>query len=119
MSFSFTAAGSPKDIIAEVGRQAAALEQVPNGFADSLNDQLGRLPEDAEVTLSCYGHTGWHEGQTSGQISLHAQMDVRITAPRPVEKIVDKGPEPQPGPERFPKGFKGDTPPGPSASDAS
>lgn len=117
MSFSFNAAGSPKEVIAEVGKQAANLDQVPNGFADSINDQLGRLPEDAEVTLVCHGHTGWEKGQTTGQISMHATLDVRA-APAAQKPEGAPSPEvqpPQPGPERFPDDFEGDAPPGPPA----
>lgn len=116
MSFSFNAAGTPSAVIAEVGKQAANLDQVPNAFADSINDQLSRLPGDAEVTLICYGHTGRSEGQSSGEISLHATISYRVTQPAAkVERVVD--PEAQPGPERFPEGFTADAPPGPSASD--
>lgn len=115
MSFSFNAAGRPKDLIREVGDQAANLDQVPNQFADAINEQLAALPDDAECTLVCHGHTGWTENQTTGQISLHATLDVRVAQPAAVERIVDTDPEVQPGPERFPKGFDGDPPPGEGA----
>lgn len=116
MSFSFNAAGTPKECIAEVGKQAASQPAVPNQFADAINSQLSRLPEDAEVTLVAFGDTGWHEGQNVGQLAMHATLDVRSSRP-PVERIVDKDPEVQPGPERFPDDFTGDEAPGPSASD--
>lgn len=81
MSFSFSVSGTPKTCIATVGQQAAVLDQCPNGFADALNDQLGRLPENAVVSGSIYGHTGWPEGQTSGEISLHANLSVSVPQP--------------------------------------
>lgn len=118
MSFSFTAAGTPKDIVAEVGRQAANTESFPQNFADAVNDQLARLPEDVETTLSCYGHTERNPGQLQGNILLHAQIDWRThTLAPPIEEIVDTDPEVQPGPERFPEGYTGDAPAGPGAAD--
>lgn len=118
MSFSFTASGDPKQVIATVGKEAANQAGVPNGFADSINEQLGGLPEHAEVTLSVHGHTGSNAGQMQGNITLHAQIDWRMQSAQPIEQIVDTDPEVQPGPERFPEGFKADTPPGRAASEA-
>lgn len=91
MSFSFTAAGTPKEVIAEVGKQAANQSGVPKGFADSINDQLSGLPDGAAVRLVCYGHTGWSDGQ-SDDISLHATISVRSDQ-RPVAQIEDRDPE--------------------------
>lgn len=76
MSFSFTASGTPKEAIASVGHEAANQPQVPQAFADAINGQLSALPEDASVSISCYGHTGWGEAQTQGEISLHATINV-------------------------------------------
>jgi hypothetical protein len=89
MSFSFTASGSPREVIAEVGRQAAQTPQIPQRFADALNEQLHGLPAEAEVTLSTYGHTGWQENATSGQISLHATADVRLVRPASAEAATE------------------------------
>jgi hypothetical protein len=118
MSFSFSTSGTPKEVIAEVGKQAANQPGVPSGFADSINDQLGQLPDDAQATLSAHGHTGYNPSMPSGHIILHAQIDYRVASPRPVAEIRNTDPEVQPGPERFPKGFDGDTPPGKSAGKA-
>lgn len=74
MSFSFTANGKPKDIIREVGQQAAVNPQLPQDFADAINLQLGQLPEDAAVGLTCHGHTGWGQAQTFGKIELHVEL---------------------------------------------
>src|SRR4051812_28838242 len=112
MSFSFNAAGTPKECIAEVGKAAANQPAIPNQFADAINGQLAGLPDDSEVTLVAFGHTGWSEGQMVGQLNLHATLDVRSSA-KAVERIVDRDPEVQPGPERFPDGFTGDEAPGP------
>lgn len=117
MSFSFNLAGKPGELIAEVGHRAANDQQIPGGFADSINDQLGRLPEDTEVTLVCYGHTGWQRGQTAGEISLHATLAFRTEPAPAVGEIEDRDPEVQPGPERFPESFEGDPPAGPAADD--
>lgn len=119
MSFSFTAAGTPKEIIATVGKEGANNEALPNAFADAVIGQLERLPDDVETTLSCYGHTERNPGQLSGNLLLHAQIDWRTTtlAP-PIEEIVDTDPEVQPGPGRFPEGFVADAPAGPGAGDA-
>jgi hypothetical protein len=114
MSFSFHAAGSPKDCIAEVGKQAAG-QGVPQGFADSVNDQLSGLPENAEVTVTCTGNTGRNPGQMQGNILLQGQIDWRLLSADPVGEIVDTAPEVQPGPERFPEGFAADQPAGPAA----
>lgn len=118
MSFSFSTSGSPKEVIAEVGKQAANQEGVPTGFADSINQQLGHLPKDAEVTLSVNGHTGFNPSVSHGHITLHAQLDYRVGSPSPMVEIRDADPEVQPGPDRFPEGFTGDSPPGPAAGDA-
>lgn len=117
MSFSFTANGTPKEVIAENGKQAANQPGVPKGFADSINDQLASLPEQAEVTLSCHGHTGTNPGQMQGNLTLHAQIDWRVQSAQPIEQIVDTDPEVQPGPERFPEGFSEDAPAGPAAGE--
>lgn len=113
MSFSFTAAGSPREVIRSAAEQAAPLSQVPQPFMDAVNGQLSALPDDAEVTLVCHGHTGWADGQRSGQLSLNAQIDVRVAQPGAPEA----SPDVNPGAERFPAGFTEDAPPGPSASD--
>lgn len=119
MSFSFNAAGSRNEVVAEVGKQTAVMaDQIPGGLADAIQDQLGRLPQDAEVTLVCNGHTGWDPNQNSGQMSMHVSMDVRVVQPAIVERIVDADPEVQPGPERFPEGFAGDAGPGRAAGEA-
>lgn len=117
MSFSFTAAGTPKEVIAVVGKEAANQPGVPKGFADSVNDQLSGLPDDCEATLSCHGHTGTNDGQLQGNLTLHAQIDWRAASLGTVERIVDKDPEVQPGPERFPEGFEEETPAGPGAGE--
>lgn len=118
MSFSFTAAGTPKELIAEVGKQTGPTG-APRGFIDAVNDQLSRLPEDAEVTVSLSGHTERVAGQISGGITLHAQLDWRVDSAEAAGTIEDKDPEViSRGPERFPEGFEADAPPGPSASDA-
>lgn len=75
MSFSFKTVGSPSAAIAEVGKQAANQPQVPQSFADAVNEQLGGLPGDSTVTVTCHGHTGWGTGQTAGRISLHVDID--------------------------------------------
>lgn len=115
MSFSFNAAGRPKEVIGVVGNNAANMQEVPNAFGDAIIGQLQSLPEDADVTLVCTGHTGWDDSQQSGEISLHAVISVRLEQPQPVQRIVDTDPEVQPGAERFPDGFTGDEPPGPAA----
>lgn len=112
MSFSFTAAGTPGEVIRSAAEQAAT-QQVPQPFMDAVNGALSGVPDDAEVTLVCHGHTGWAEGQRSGQLSLNAQMDVRVAQPAAPEA----SPETNPGAERFPEGFTQDEPAGPSASD--
>jgi hypothetical protein len=117
MSFSFTANGTPTEAIAEVGKQAANQPGVPTGFSDSVNQQLSGLPEHAEVTVSCHGHTGTNPGQMQGNISLQAQIDWRIQSAQPVEQIVDADPAVQPGPERFPEGFSADAPAGAAAGE--
>jgi hypothetical protein len=76
MSFSFTAAGKPGEVIAKVGHQAANSEQFPQAFADAINGQLSALPDTVHVNLACNGHTGWAEGQTSGHINMNAQMQI-------------------------------------------
>lgn len=78
MSFSFSANGNPKNCIATVGQQAASTPQVPQEFADAISNQLSGLPAHASVSLSAYGHTGWGEGQTQGEISLHLTMQVAV-----------------------------------------
>ena len=83
MSFSFSASGTPGEAIATVGQEAAT-KQVPQVFADAINNQLSALPADASVSVSAYGHTGWGSAQTSGEISLHATIQVRTAnAPEP------------------------------------
>lgn len=113
MSFSFTAAGTPNEVIRSAAEQAAP-QQVPQPFMDAINGALSSVPTDAEVTLVAHGHTGWAEGQRSGQLSLSATMDVRLAQVAPPEASPDA---PQPGAERFPEGFTEDAPAGPSASD--
>lgn len=76
MSFSFTASGTPGEAIATVGKQAASAPQVPQEFADAINNQLSGLPADASVSLACHGHTGWAEAQTAGNISLHVEISI-------------------------------------------
>lgn len=119
MSFSFTAAGTPKEIIATVGKEAANNAAMPNSFGDAVIGQLERLPDDVETTLSCYGHTERNPGQMQGNLLLHAQIDWRThSLETPIAEIVDTDPEVQPGPERFPEGFTDDAPAGPGANDA-
>lgn len=77
MSFSFTAAGTPKQAIATVGQQAAVMPQCPQAFADAINGQLAGLPENATVDLQAYGHTGFGAAQTKGEISLHVTINVK------------------------------------------
>lgn len=76
MSFSFTTSGTPKAAIAEVGKQAALLDQLPQAFADAINGQLSGLPIDSSVVVACHGHTGWGEAQTAGQISMVVSINV-------------------------------------------
>ena len=85
MSFSFTAGGSPTEVIAEVGRQTAN-PKFPPAFADTINAQLSGLPRDASVELAASGSTGWGEAQTSGTIHLSMSMNVR-TANAPAAGI--------------------------------
>lgn len=76
MSFSFSASGTPKQAIRIVGEEAAVAPQVPQAFADAINGQLAALPEDASVSLTAHGHTGWGVAQTKGEISLHLTISV-------------------------------------------
>lgn len=76
MSFSIIARGTPKGAIATLSKQAANNPQVPQEFTDAVNNQLSGLPEDCHVEVNFTGHTGWAEGQTAGQISLRATIDV-------------------------------------------
>lgn len=84
MSFSFKAAGAPQAVIAKVGAAAASAPQFPQAFADAINLQLDALPAHASVQLNTYGHTGWGEAQTAGEISMHVSMIV--SAPRRPER---------------------------------
>ena len=86
MSFSFSATGTPKEAIATVGQQAATQQQVPQEFADAINNQLSALPEDASISLSCHGHTGWGQAQTKGEISMHVSIQV-TAANHPTAKV--------------------------------
>lgn len=88
MSFSFTTSGTPKQAIAEVGQQAANTPQIPQSFADAINEQLGGVPENASVTVSCHGHTGWGTAQTAGSISLHCEIGV-IASKNPAAAATD------------------------------
>lgn len=90
MSFSFTATGTPRQAIAEVGQQAANTPQVPQPFADAINNQLSALPDGASVTVTCHGHTGWGAAQTAGQISLHATIDV-VAEKNPAAAATEEG----------------------------
>jgi hypothetical protein len=80
MSFSFSASGTPSEVIAKVGQEAAVTPECPQQFADAINNQLTRLPAGATVSLSAYGHTGWGSAQTKGEISLHATVNVEAVA---------------------------------------
>lgn len=92
MSFSFSASGTPKEAIRRVGEQAAVAPQCPQAFADAINGQLSALPEDASVSLSAYGHTGWGEAQTQGEISLHVTINVTAAAHPSAQPEVDQAP---------------------------
>lgn len=76
MSFSFAVDGNPSEVARELGRQAAVTPQLPRGFADALAEQLALLPQDAAVSLTCEGSTGWGEAQTRGEIKLNASISV-------------------------------------------
>lgn len=76
MSFSFTASGNREAALATVGQQPSA----PPEFVALIQSQLSLLPEDATVSLSAYGHTGWGKDQIAGEISLHCSINV--TTPR-------------------------------------
>jgi hypothetical protein len=119
MSFSFNAAGKPHEARAVLRDQAEFLDQLPDKFAEAADEQLASLPENADVTLVCYGHTGWTDTQQTGQISLHMSIDVRLTQPAPGRRPEDPDldPDAQPGPERFPDGFEGDPAPGRAAGE--
>lgn len=84
MSFSFQASGSPGDAIREVGQQAA-IQKVPQEFADAINNQLAGLPKNAAVRVTAHGHTGWGEAQTSGTLSLHVDIEAVAHAPKAAE----------------------------------
>lgn len=90
MSFSFTAQGSPKEVIAAVGQHAAAHDHMPNSFSDAINTELAVLPDDATVELSTHGHVGWSKDQTDGGINLHCTIRVSvppIDPPRPAPPV--------------------------------
>jgi S-adenosylhomocysteine hydrolase len=76
MSFSFTASGTPAEAIATVGQEAANQPCCPQAFADAINGELGALPADSSVSISCYGHTGFGSAQTKGEIGLHVTINV-------------------------------------------
>lgn len=118
MSFSFSTSGTPKEVIAEVGQQAASQAGVPQGFADSMNSLIGQLPDDYEVTLSANGRTVFDRSTANGQLTLQAQVNYRTLTPGPLREISDVDPAVvQPGPGRFPEGFTADAPPGPGAGE--
>lgn len=76
MSFSFASSGSV-DTAKAVLDENQPLPHVPNAFVEAVRDQLDSLPEGSQVNMNCHGHGNWGDGQTAGQLSLHAILDVQ------------------------------------------
>lgn len=74
MSFNITARGT----VAEVREQIANLtdDDAPKSIRKMLAHELTELeasavPDDAEISLTAYGHLGWSTDQTAGQSSVN------------------------------------------------
>lgn len=61
--------------------KAANRDQIPASLSVQIVNELNGLPDGSRVTISTYGHLGWGEGQTGGQISSHFTIDVQAPPP--------------------------------------
>lgn len=78
MSFSLSATGKARHVIRQFAADAAAAN-LPQSLTDTINEQLGELPAESDVSLLTYGHVGRGAAETRGEISAH--LTITFTTP--------------------------------------